>query len=158
MKKVIAVKADKRRVLTTEKTALKNNWWITHRVVVTPMEDGYSESTDTECTPKVGNIVFDLAHRVFKISEVNSVHICYLCERKGKNRIENLFYCNDHFKELTITQPIMGTGNIPGRNQPCHCGSNKKYKHCCLEKDRHAPRHYFNSKYKKDEIPKKKSA
>jgi SEC-C motif len=23
-----------------------------------------------------------------------------------------------------------------GRNDPCHCGSGKKYKHCCLERDR----------------------
>jgi hypothetical protein len=23
----------------------------------------------------------------------------------------------------------------PGRNQPCHCGSGRKYKQCCLEKD-----------------------
>jgi len=23
----------------------------------------------------------------------------------------------------------------PGRNDPCHCGSGKKYKHCCLQKD-----------------------
>ena len=23
----------------------------------------------------------------------------------------------------------------PGRNQPCHCGSDKKYKKCCLVKD-----------------------
>ncbi|HEY7291778.1 MAG TPA: SEC-C metal-binding domain-containing protein [Vicinamibacterales bacterium] len=23
----------------------------------------------------------------------------------------------------------------PGRNDPCHCGSGRKYKHCCLEKD-----------------------
>ena len=23
----------------------------------------------------------------------------------------------------------------PGRNEPCHCGSGQKYKHCCLEKD-----------------------
>jgi hypothetical protein len=22
-----------------------------------------------------------------------------------------------------------------GRNDPCHCGSGKKYKHCCLAKD-----------------------
>ncbi|PIS35810.1 hypothetical protein COZ78_01315 [bacterium (Candidatus Gribaldobacteria) CG_4_8_14_3_um_filter_42_11] len=22
-----------------------------------------------------------------------------------------------------------------GRNDPCHCGSNKKYKKCCLGKD-----------------------
>ncbi len=23
----------------------------------------------------------------------------------------------------------------PGRNQPCHCGSGRKYKQCCLAKD-----------------------
>lgn len=22
-----------------------------------------------------------------------------------------------------------------GRNDPCHCGSGRKYKHCCLDKD-----------------------
>ena len=26
----------------------------------------------------------------------------------------------------------------PGRNDPCPCGSGKKYKHCCLERDRTA--------------------
>ncbi len=24
---------------------------------------------------------------------------------------------------------------MPGRNEPCHCGSGKKYKHCCLRAD-----------------------
>jgi hypothetical protein len=27
------------------------------------------------------------------------------------------------------------TSSRPGRNEPCHCGSGKKYKQCCLEKD-----------------------
>jgi hypothetical protein len=26
----------------------------------------------------------------------------------------------------------------PGRNEPCHCGSGKKYKHCCLAADEEA--------------------
>ena len=24
---------------------------------------------------------------------------------------------------------------LPGRNEPCHCGSGRKYKQCCLAKD-----------------------
>jgi hypothetical protein len=28
----------------------------------------------------------------------------------------------------------------PGRNEPCHCGSGKKYKHCCLAKDEETER------------------
>jgi SEC-C motif len=27
------------------------------------------------------------------------------------------------------------TAPRPGRNDPCHCGSGRKYKLCCLEKD-----------------------
>jgi hypothetical protein len=27
-----------------------------------------------------------------------------------------------------------------GRNDPCHCGSGKKYKQCCLQKDEDAAR------------------
>ena len=29
---------------------------------------------------------------------------------------------------------------LPGRNDPCHCGSGRKYKQCCLEKDEAAAR------------------
>lgn len=34
----------------------------------------------------------------------------------------------------------MTTPNPPGRNEPCHCGSGKKYKQCCLAKDEEAAR------------------
>jgi len=29
----------------------------------------------------------------------------------------------------------------PGRNDPCSCGSGKKYKRCCLAKDEEADAH-----------------
>jgi hypothetical protein len=32
------------------------------------------------------------------------------------------------------------TERKPGRNEPCHCGSGRKYKQCCLEKDAAAER------------------
>ena len=34
----------------------------------------------------------------------------------------------------------MTTVQAPGRNDPCHCGSGRKYKLCCLEKDDAAAR------------------
>jgi len=36
----------------------------------------------------------------------------------------------------------METTTVPhlGRNEPCHCGSGRKYKQCCLEKDEAATR------------------
>jgi SEC-C motif-containing protein len=37
--------------------------------------------------------------------------------------------------EATLFSMPAPTGAPPGRNQPCYCGSGRKYKHCCLEKD-----------------------
>ena len=36
---------------------------------------------------------------------------------------------------MAITAPAR-----PGRNEPCHCGSGRKYKQCCLQKDEAADR------------------
>jgi hypothetical protein len=33
---------------------------------------------------------------------------------------------------LGVTAP---SKTRPGRNEPCHCGSGRKYKQCCLAKD-----------------------
>ena len=45
--------------------------------------------------------------------------------------------------------------NKPGRNEPCHCGSGKKYKKCCLEKDTVAETAVFpinEERNEKDEV------
>jgi hypothetical protein len=39
-------------------------------------------------------------------------------------------------RELSYQQPIIKK-NQPGRNDPCPCGSGKKYKKCCLDNDLH---------------------
>ena len=38
-------------------------------------------------------------------------------------------------------ETIRRTRKKLGRNDPCYCGSGKKYKHCCYEKDRKAGFH-----------------
>lgn len=37
-------------------------------------------------------------------------------------------------KESSVPQPQLGSPKV-GRNDPCPCGSGKKYKKCCMEKD-----------------------
>lgn len=36
-----------------------------------------------------------------------------------------------HLRDETLAQPRRREPE-PGRNDPCHCGSGRKYKHCCL--------------------------
>jgi uncharacterized protein YecA (UPF0149 family) len=48
---------------------------------------------------------------------------------------------NDPFavrKDLPKGVPLRNPAGLPGRNEPCPCGSGKKYKKCCLRKDMEA--------------------
>lgn len=86
-----------------------------------------------------------------------------LCLKRGKTwreecaDAEKYFYPDEHFADdnfdrrtpdyfdpdvgwaqrLTYQQPIIKE-NKTGRNDPCPCGSGKKYKKCCLDKDNRA--------------------
>ena len=42
-------------------------------------------------------------------------------------------YWMDNPKEAPVKQPIKNENKV-GRNDPCPCGSGKKYKQCCLAK------------------------
>ena len=44
---------------------------------------------------------------------------------------------------------------LPGRNDPCHCGSGKKYKKCCEEKDATAKHTHLEKKW---EVAEKEAA
>ena len=44
-------------------------------------------------------------------------------------------WVNDREPSACTRSMTVPTSARPGRNEPCHCGSGRKYKHCCLEKD-----------------------
>lgn len=148
MKKVIVALSDKKQIITTEKNAKKNNYLITYKVTVRPeLEHKPLPEAGTK-VPAVGTLMYGFGGHVYCIKVLTPVHKCCLCEAKGKNRIHTKFYCDSHYHDLVVTNPIKNTQNIPKRNAPCHCGSKRKYKQCCLDKDRHTPRHYYLSDYK----------
>jgi hypothetical protein len=73
---------------------------------------------------------------------------CSICNEKATGAIREIPYCKKHFDEMVVTKPIVKTTAIQFRNEPCACGSGKKYKNCCSSKlTDHKPRHYFNSLY-----------
>ena len=46
-------------------------------------------------------------------------------------------------KEPTITRPVIYSEKKVHRNDPCPCGSGRKYKHCCEKKISSEKRHYY---------------
>ena len=149
MKKVIALNENNHQIITTEATAQKNNWWITYDVEAKPKEDAEVTEEEQQRVPRIGHLMIGLSGHVYKLIFITPRHICRTCERTGKNRVGNSFYCNDHFKKLVQTQPIKRINAKQQRNAKCTCGSGKKYKYCC-GKETHQPRHYFNSEYKRN--------
>lgn len=148
MKKVIALLETEQRVLTTRETAKKHNWWITHDLIVTILPvTRQVQRTSTE--PAEGNIM-ESNGRFYRIIESKKVLICTVCEASAKFKIGFRFYCKKHWKHLMLTKPIRRAMVDENRNSACSCGSGKKYKHCCITKSEHKPRHYFNSPYMAD--------
>ena len=62
-----------------------------------------------------------------KVSDINIEEYNKVKEEEHKKAIENLY-------GLLKTKPYTRL-KTPSRNDPCTCGSGKKYKNCCMEID-----------------------
>lgn len=61
--------------------------------------------------------------------------VCHICGKPGlKTDGESRVWCQECIQEVFKPKTIRYSYKLPGRNEPCMCGSEKKYKHCCLKK------------------------
>ena len=148
IQKVIALDANENRFLTTQKTAEKNDWWVTHKLLVAILPVTIATPT-ISAEPEPGNIM-ESQNRFYKIIKSEKVLICTICDSKANFKIGYRFYCEQHYRHLMLTKPIRRNIIQPNRNEPCSCGSGQKFKNCCISKSDHTPRHYFNSRFMED--------
>ena len=148
MKKVIALNEKGNRVITTRETAEKQGWWITHNLEVAILPVTIA-TPEISLEPEVGNFM-ECGNRFYKILKSEKVLICAICDTKANFKIGYRFYCKKHYKHLMLTKPIRRAIIQSNRNEPCSCGSGRKFKSCCISKLDHKPRHYFNSLYMSD--------
>jgi len=65
--------------------------------------------------------------------------VCHRCQKHNGNDdlvadANSIIWCPGCIRETLKPKTIMYSYKLPGRNEPCMCGSEKKYKHCCLKK------------------------
>lgn len=77
-------------------------------------------------TPDIGFVEFS----AFYLGENDSE--LYLQEKSEFKRVDGQWYYTRLVRSGPA--PIKSAGPKIGRNDPCPCGSGKKYKHCCLGK------------------------
>lgn len=60
--------------------------------------------------------------------------LCQTCDQ-GRVAVFRDRYGRLRCPDCAAPQPVTSRAAIPGRNQPCHCGSGKKYKRCHMRED-----------------------
>ena len=113
-----------------------------------------AEKFDVELMSMVGfldgiNDSLKIQNPIEKMDENTEVNLGYDLETLYKNMVDakadwlyelpqwNSIFSEEKRKELYLEQKKSGTvvkGPKIGRNDPCPCGSGKKYKHCCGRK------------------------
>jgi SEC-C motif-containing protein len=78
-------------------------------------------STDTE-----GTVEFEASYMRDGLKDVHHEKAKFKKEEQGSQWL----YDEGHITPRTVVR----TGPKTGRNDPCPCGSGKKYKHCCINK------------------------
>jgi preprotein translocase subunit SecA len=77
-------------------------------------------------TEMMSNARKDILNHIFKLQIVREVE-------PVKQKVKNISYGAS--TDPTVRQQPIVTGNKTGRNDPCPCGSGKKYKKCCMLKE-----------------------
>ena len=113
-----------------------------------------AEKFDVELMSMVGfldgiNDSLKIQNPIEEMDENTEVNLGYDLETLYKNKVDakadwlyelpqwNSIFSEEKRKELYLEQKKSGTvvkGPKIGRNDPCPCGSGKKYKHCCGRK------------------------
>jgi len=94
--------------------------------------DSYNYSTDDQARDAVNNYM-----ESFRVPNRIQLEIDVQNEKKEEAESSN---GDDYNKGHSYSQndrvvtPIVNSGPKAGRNDPCPCGSGKKYKKCCLDK------------------------
>ncbi len=55
-------------------------------------------------------------------------------KREGEVRVKKTLSCYDDEPLPPPVEPIKKKDEAPGRNDPCPCGSGRKFKQCCINK------------------------
>jgi preprotein translocase subunit SecA len=80
----------------------------------------------------MGAIDSEIVHRIFKIAVATPEQIHQMQAITNATQIENQeSSIKNQGAPITDSKPLI-QGKRPGRNDPCYCGSGKKYKKCHL--------------------------
>ena len=77
---------------------------------------------------------YNLSRKIFRLEPVSPSEIIPQNINEGRGDAMSSQPNNSEAEELPPRQTTIHNDQVIGRNDPCPCGSGKKYKKCCLNK------------------------
>ncbi len=117
-----------------------DNLWVEHLTEMDYMRHGIGLQAAAQRDPLVaykreGAIQFDALMDTIHHDVVHSIYHVSLTKQPSRKRVPAARTVarrgDDNPKQAQPAQPVKVAGKKVGRNDPCPCGSGKKYKHCC---------------------------
>jgi preprotein translocase subunit SecA len=114
--------------------------WVEHLTAMDDMRHGIGLQAAAQRDPLVaykreGAIQFDALMDTIHHDVVHSIFHVSLTRRPARRRVPAARMVasrgDDTPKQAQTAQPVKVAGKKVGRNDPCPCGSGKKYKYCC---------------------------
>jgi preprotein translocase subunit SecA len=114
--------------------------WVEHLTEMDYMRHGIGLQAAAQRDPLVaykreGSIQFDALMDTIHHDVVHSIYHVSLTRQPARRRVPAARMVagrgDDTPKQAQTAQPVKVAGKKVGRNDPCPCGSGKKYKYCC---------------------------
>ncbi|MCB0078693.1 MAG: preprotein translocase subunit SecA [Anaerolineales bacterium] len=122
-----------------------DNHWIRHLTELNDLRQGIGLRAVAQQDPVVaykqeasmlwGGLIDSITEEV--TSKLFAVRPVMAAQRDEEREMQT--NRSDSGDEAPVNQPVRRKAR-PGRNDPCHCGSGKKYKHCHMQEDRRKSR------------------
>ncbi len=123
--------------------------WKLHLLDMDHLREGVGLSAYAQKDPKIlykregfnlfsdmlSRIRLNLAEHLFRVEVRDEAEIERLKQLRRQQQMQFTHGGSGGGGGSSKPQTVRRAAPKLGRNDPCHCGSGKKYKHCCLEKD-----------------------
>ena len=126
-----------------EKSILLENvdkCWMEHLEAIEDLKDyvglnSYAQRDPVAVYRLEAADMFDSMSRDIRENTVRKILSVFPSARKPIKRVEVAKETGTGNTPV-VKKPVVKKIKLPGRNDPCHCGSGKKYKNCCEQKDK----------------------
>lgn len=115
-----------------------DNQWIDHIDAMDQLKQGIGLRAIGQKDPIIAYQTegFDMFDEMIENIKADTLKLVYHAELEMNTEVKESVTITSQTHGAALSKTVKRDAPKIGRNDPCHCGSGKKYKNCCLKKDK----------------------